>query len=114
MRNSYFFTKEKSHIDPKTNRSVLDREVCSALKRQWSQLEVVLSSQLYCSVVSTLGHGLPKPMEKQCLICLWYLLREEGWQDTRRGRGKLGSAPLLVIKKGEALAKLIQGKMDPM
>lgn len=75
MRNSYFFTEEKSRIDPKTNVSVLDREVCSALKRQWPLLEVAPTSQLYCSVVSTLGPGLPKPMERQSIICLRRPLR---------------------------------------
>lgn len=114
MRNSYFVTEEKSPIDSRTNGSVLDREVCSALKRPWPPLEVAPSSQLYYSVVSTLGPGLPKPTEKQSIIRLRCLLRDEGRQDTRRGRGKLGSAPLLVMKKGEALAELSQGKIEHM
>lgn len=93
MRDSYFVTEEKSPIDSRTNGSVLDREVCSALKRQWPPLEVAPSSQLYYSVVSTLGPGLPKPTEKQSIICLRCLLRDEGRQDTEGEEGYWAQLP---------------------
>lgn len=74
------FTEKKSHLDPRMKQKCFKQRVCSPLKRQWTQLEVALSSWLYYSVISTLGPGLPKPMGKKCVFCLWCLPREEGRQ----------------------------------